>query len=80
MARGPSKPISGPVRKNLLGKRADNPDRSLTVIGLALRLHRRGLPKTITLELFKPFTDNRLERRGLNSSVKAAKYRQPFGA
>ena len=45
----------GPFRKNLLGKRVDYSARSVVVPGPNLKPHQCGLPKTIALELFRPF-------------------------
>jgi DNA-directed RNA polymerase subunit beta' len=63
----------GRFRQNLLGKRVDYSGRSVIVVGPELRLHECGLPKKMALELFKPFVYNRLEEKGLVSSIKAAK-------
>jgi DNA-directed RNA polymerase subunit beta' len=38
-----------------------------------LKLHQCGLPKKMALELFKPFIYNKLEERGLVSTIKQAK-------
>ncbi|MGI9548927.1 MAG: DNA-directed RNA polymerase subunit beta', partial [Bdellovibrionales bacterium] len=63
----------GRFRSNLLGKRVDYSGRSVIVVGPHLRLHECGLPKTMALELFKPFIYNKLEQRGLVTTVKQAK-------
>ncbi|MCB1198036.1 MAG: DNA-directed RNA polymerase subunit beta' [Deltaproteobacteria bacterium] len=63
----------GRFRQNLLGKRVDYSGRSVIVVGPELRLHQCGIPKTMALELFKPFIYNKLEERGLVSTIKAAK-------
>ncbi|MDQ6965312.1 MAG: DNA-directed RNA polymerase subunit beta', partial [Mariprofundaceae bacterium] len=63
----------GRFRQNLLGKRVDYSGRSVIVVGPELKLHQCGLPKTMALELFKPFIYNRLEARGLAGTIKAAK-------
>jgi DNA-directed RNA polymerase subunit beta' len=63
----------GRFRQNLLGKRVDYSGRSGIVVGPALRLHQCGLPKKMALELFKPFIFSKLERRGLATTIKAAK-------
>ena len=63
----------GRFRSNLLGKRVDYSGRSVIVVGPHLRLHECGLPKTMALELFKPFIYHKLEKRGLASTVKQAK-------
>ena len=64
---------SGRFRQNLLGKRVDYSGRSVITVGPYLRLHQFGLPKLMALELFKPFIFNKLERRGLAMTIKAAK-------
>ncbi|MCF8044177.1 MAG: DNA-directed RNA polymerase subunit beta' [Desulfarculaceae bacterium] len=63
----------GRFRQNLLGKRVDYSGRSVIVIGPDLRLHQCGLPKKMALELFKPFIYNRLETKGLVTTIKGAK-------
>ncbi|MCY4321300.1 MAG: DNA-directed RNA polymerase subunit beta' [Bdellovibrionaceae bacterium] len=63
----------GRFRSNLLGKRVDYSGRSVIVVGPHLRLHECGLPKTMALELFKPFIYNKLEKRGMALTVKQAK-------
>jgi DNA-directed RNA polymerase subunit beta' len=45
----------GRFRQNLLGKRVDYSGRSVIVVGPDLKFHQCGLPKTMALELFKPF-------------------------
>ncbi|HEU5061201.1 MAG TPA: DNA-directed RNA polymerase subunit beta', partial [Kofleriaceae bacterium] len=59
--------------QNLLGKRVDYSGRSVIVIGPELRLHQCGLPKKMALELFTPFIYNKLEERGLVTTIKSAK-------
>ncbi len=63
----------GRFRQNLLGKRVDYSGRSVIVVGPELRLHQCGLPKTMALELFKPFVYNKLQERGLAVTIKQAK-------
>ena len=63
----------GRFRQNLLGKRVDYSGRSVIVVGPELKLHQCGLPKKMALELFKPFIYNKLEARGLVSTIKQAK-------
>ena len=63
----------GRFRQNLLGKRVDYSGRSVIVVGPELRLHQCGLPKTMALELFKPFIYNKLEERGYVTTIKSAK-------
>jgi DNA-directed RNA polymerase subunit beta' len=50
----------GRFRQNLLGKRVDYSGRSVIVVGPKLKLYQCGLPKTMALELFKPFVISRL--------------------
>jgi len=45
----------GRFRQNLLGKRVDYSGRSVIVAGPELKIYQCGLPKTMALELFKPF-------------------------
>ncbi|MFH1829882.1 MAG: DNA-directed RNA polymerase subunit beta' [Pseudomonadota bacterium] len=63
----------GRFRQNLLGKRVDYSGRSVIVVGPELRLHECGLPKSMALELFKPFIYSKLEERGLAATIKSAK-------
>ncbi len=63
----------GRFRQNLLGKRVDYSGRSVIVVGPSLRLHQCGLPKKMALELFKPFIFSKLIRRGIATTIKAAK-------
>ncbi len=64
----------GRFRQNLLGKRVDYSGRSVIVAGPHLNMHQCGLPKTMALELFKPFLFYKLEKeRGLASTIKQAK-------
>ena len=50
----------GRFRQNLLGKRVDYSARSVIVVGPNLKINECGIPKTMALELFKPFIINRL--------------------
>ena len=63
----------GRFRQNLLGKRVDYSGRSVIVVGPELKLHQCGLPKTMALELFKPFIYHKLEERGHVNTIKSAK-------
>jgi len=63
----------GRFRQNLLGKRVDYSGRSVIVVGPTLKLHQCGLPKKMALELFKPFVFSLLQRKGLATTIKAAK-------
>lgn len=62
----------GRFRQNLLGKRVDYSGRSVIVIGPKLHLHQCGLPKTMALELFKPFVIGKLIRDGYAHNIKNA--------
>jgi DNA-directed RNA polymerase subunit beta' len=63
----------GRFRQNLLGKRVDYSGRSVITVGPTLKLHQCGLPKIMALELFKPFVYNKLEEKGLATTIKQAK-------
>jgi len=63
----------GRFRQNLLGKRVDYSGRSVIVAGPQLKLHQCGIPKTMALELFKPFVMSRLVERKQVQNIKAAK-------
>jgi DNA-directed RNA polymerase subunit beta' len=63
----------GRFRRNLLGKRVDYSGRSVIVIGPKLKLHQCGLPKTMALELYRPFVISKLVQYGYISNVKGAK-------
>ncbi len=63
----------GRFRQNLLGKRVDYSGRSVIVVGPQLKLHQCGIPKSMALELFKPFIIRKLEEKGFTQSVKRAK-------
>ena len=63
----------GRFRQNLLGKRVDYSGRSVIVVGPDLKLNQCGIPKSMALELFKPFVFNKLEEKGLANTIKQAK-------
>ncbi len=63
----------GRFRQNLLGKRVDYSGRSVIVVGPELKFYQCGLPKTMALELFKPFVMNELVERGYSQNIKNAK-------
>jgi DNA-directed RNA polymerase subunit beta' len=63
----------GRFRRNLLGKRVDYSGRSVIVVGPRLKLHQCGLPKTMALELYRPFVISKLVEYNYASNVKAAK-------
>ncbi|PJE65636.1 DNA-directed RNA polymerase subunit beta' [Candidatus Saccharibacteria bacterium CG10_big_fil_rev_8_21_14_0_10_47_8] len=62
----------GRFRQNLLGKRVDYSGRSVIVSGPDLKLHQCGLPKTMALELFKPFVIGRLIDLELAHNIRSA--------
>ena len=63
----------GRFRRNLLGKRVDYSGRSVIVVGPTLKLGQCGLPKTMALELFRPFVISKLVEYGYASNVKGAR-------
>jgi len=63
----------GRFRQNLLGKRVDYSGRSVIVVGPDLNLNQCGIPKTMALELFKPFVFNKIEEKGYATTIKHAK-------
>ncbi len=63
----------GRFRRNLLGKRVDYSGRSVIVAGPKLKIHQCGLPKTMALELYRPFVISRLVENGYATNVKGAK-------
>jgi DNA-directed RNA polymerase subunit beta' len=63
----------GRFRRNLLGKRVDYSGRSVIVVGPQLKLHQCGLPKTMALELYKPFVIARLIQHNYATNIKGAK-------
>ncbi len=68
----------GRFRQNLLGKRVDYSGRSVIVIGPTLKLHQCGLPKTMALELFKPFVLAELvKKEDMTLKVARRKVEQP---
>jgi DNA-directed RNA polymerase subunit beta' len=63
----------GRFRRNLLGKRVDYSGRSVIVVGPKLKLYQCGLPKTMALELYRPFVISRLVQHNYAANVKGAK-------
>ncbi len=63
----------GRFRRNLLGKRVDYSGRSVIVVGPKLKLYQCGLPKTMALELFRPFVVSRLVQHSYAANVKSAR-------
>ncbi len=64
---------SGRFRMNMLGKRVDYSGRSVIVSGPTLKLHQVGLPKTMALELFRPFVYARLMAGDYANTIKTAR-------
>ncbi|MDX1613460.1 MAG: DNA-directed RNA polymerase subunit beta' [Candidatus Promineifilaceae bacterium] len=63
----------GRFRRNLLGKRVDYSGRSVIVVGPTLKMGQCGLPKTMALELFRPFVISKLVQYEYASNIKGAK-------
>ncbi len=63
----------GRFRRNLLGKRVDYSGRSVIVVGPQLKLNQCGLPKSMALELYRPFVIARLVLNGYAANVKGAR-------
>ncbi len=63
----------GRFRQNLLGKRVDYSGRSVIVVDPQLQLQQCGLPKTMALELFKPYVYVELQKRELAANLRVAK-------
>ncbi|MBT4850166.1 DNA-directed RNA polymerase subunit beta' [Candidatus Parcubacteria bacterium] len=62
----------GRFRQNLLGKRVDYSGRSVIVVGPHLKIGQCGLPKTMALELFRPFVISKLIKAELVYNVRSA--------
>ncbi|MEA3326490.1 MAG: DNA-directed RNA polymerase subunit beta' [Chloroflexota bacterium] len=63
----------GRFRRNLLGKRVDYSGRSVIVVGPNLKLHQCGLPKSMALELYRPFVISRLVSQEYAANIKGAR-------
>jgi DNA-directed RNA polymerase subunit beta' len=63
----------GRFRQNLLGKRVDYSGRSVIVVDPKLKLEQCGIPKKMALELFKPFIYNKLEKKGMVTTLRVAR-------
>lgn len=63
----------GRFRQNLLGKRVDYSGRSVIVVNPKLKLDQCGIPKKMALELFKPFIYNKLEKKGMVTTLRVAR-------
>ncbi|HEU0292730.1 MAG TPA: DNA-directed RNA polymerase subunit beta' [Anaerolineales bacterium] len=63
----------GRFRRNLLGKRVDYSGRSVIVVGPQMKLNQCGLPKSMALELYRPFVIARLVQNNYAANVKGAR-------
>jgi len=63
----------GLFRKNLLGKRVDYSGRAVIIGDAALKVDECGLPKSIALEVFKPFVIYELMNEELAPNIRVAK-------
>ncbi|KRK71174.1 DNA-directed RNA polymerase subunit beta' [Lacticaseibacillus nasuensis] len=63
----------GRFRQNLLGKRVDYSGRSVIDVGPTLKFYQCGLPRSMALELFKPFVMRELVARDMASNIKNAR-------
>ena len=63
----------GRFRRNLLGKLVDYSGRSVIVVGPKLKLYQCGLPRTMALELYRPFVIARLVTHQYAANVRGAK-------
>ncbi len=62
----------GRFRQNLLGKRVDYSGRSVIAVGPELHFSQCGLPKTLALEIFKPFVIKRVLDKELAYNIRGA--------
>ena len=62
----------GRFRQNLLGKRVDYSGRSVIAVGPDLKFSQCGLPKTLALEIFKPFVIKRILDKELAFNIRGA--------
>lgn len=63
----------GILRKNLLGKRVDYSGRAVIVGDATLGLNQCGIPKSVALEMFKPFVIHEILEAGLVVNIRSAK-------
>ncbi len=63
----------GLFRKNLLGKRVDYSGRAVIIGDAALKIDECGLPKSIALEIFKPFVIYELMKEEIAPNMRVAK-------
>jgi len=62
----------GRFRQNLLGKRVDYSGRSVITVGPELKFSQCGLPKTVALEIFKPFVIKKIIDKELAYNIRGA--------
>jgi len=62
----------GRFRQNLLGKRVDYSGRSVIAVGPELKFSQCGLPKTMALEIFKPFVIKKILDKELAYNIRGA--------
>ncbi len=62
----------GMIRQNLIGKRVDYSGRSVITVDPTLQLHQCGLPRSMALELFKPFVCAALIKDGVVLTLRDA--------
>jgi DNA-directed RNA polymerase subunit beta' len=62
----------GRFRQNLLGKRVDYSGRSVIVVGPNLKMHQCGIPKSMALELFRPFIIAQLIKQEIVHNIRSA--------
>ena len=62
----------GRFRQNLLGKRVDYSGRSVIAVAPELHFSQCGLPKTLALEIFKPFVIKRILDKELAYNIRGA--------
>lgn len=63
----------GLFRKNLLGKRVDYSGRAVIDGDPSLKFDQCGLPKSVALEMFKPFVINKLLEKEIAPNIRIAK-------
>ncbi|MBN1618098.1 DNA-directed RNA polymerase subunit beta' [Candidatus Dojkabacteria bacterium] len=63
----------GRFRRNLLGKRVDYSGRSVIIGSTNLTINQCGLPKTMVLEMFRPFVINKLLELEYAPNIRVAK-------
>lgn len=63
----------GIFRRNLLGKRVDYSGRAVIIGDATLKLNQCGIPKSIALEVYKPFVINKLLEYEFAPNIRIAK-------